>query len=132
MSKKKKSFNHYASTPYTQIPDGFWVCKRYNRLSAQARCIFTVAISKWNPYQPDEPFPMPYRELRRITHFQLNTVGKSLKELIVDGFLEASIDGGYPRNTTMYKLNHELFSEVYPRTNKEWLDKDGSMATSIQ
>ena len=118
---KKKSFNHYASTPYTQVPDGFWVSKAFNELSAQARCIFTIAISRWTPYEPDKPFPLPYQELREITRFQYNTISKSIKQLITNKFLESSENGYYPHNMSMFKMNHKLFSEQYPVEKKEWL-----------
>ena len=125
MSKKKKPTNHYASTPYTQVPDGLWLSKPYKELSAHARCIFTVALALWDPYEPKKAFPMSYRFLRQATGFQYNTIAKATTELIVQEFLEKASGGGYKRNTSMFKLNGNKLSETYPKIRKGWLNNSG-------
>lgn len=125
MAKKKKPTNHYASTPYTQIPDGLWLSEEYIELSAQARCLLTVAIALWDPYEPSKPFPMSYRFLRKVTRFQYNTIAKAARELTVSDFLEQATDGGYERNVSMYKLNPERLAKNYPKIRKGWLANGG-------
>lgn len=119
MAKKKQPLK-YSSSPYTQVPDGFWLCEEYNALTAQARCIFTIALSKWNPYEPDQPFAMLYDELRETTRFQFNTISKAIKQLLVDGFLDRPKRGCYPHNLALYTLEHSWFSKKYAKKERAY------------
>ena len=133
MAKSKKSTIKYASSPYTQVPDGFWICKEYNRLSSHARCIFTIALSKWNPYEPDKPFAMLYTELREITGFQFNTISKAIKRLILDGFIDRPKRGCYPNNVALYTLETRWLEKQYPKKSRaypEYVDRDGNSLTN--
>lgn len=118
MAKKKIPLK-YASSPYTQIPDGFWICEEYNELTAHARCILTIAISKWNPYEPDKPFAMLYDELRKITRFQFNTISKAIKQLILFGFLDRPKRGCYPHNLALYTFDYSWIAKEYPKKERQ-------------
>lgn len=118
MSKKTQPLK-YASSPYTQIPDGFWICKEFNDLTAHARCIFTIAISKWNPYKPDDAFAMLYDDLREITGFQFNTISKAIKQLILHGFLDRPKRGCYPHNVALYTLDYTWIAKKYPKKQRQ-------------
>lgn len=132
MANSKQTTIKYASAPYTQIPDGLWICKQYNELSAHAQRIFTIAISKWNPYDPKQPFAMPYKELREITGFQFNTISKAIKQLILDGFIDRPKRGCYPHNLAMYRLEIRWIERSYPKKGRPYpayinLDTDGTV-----
>ena len=114
MAKKNGSIK-YASTPYTQIPDGLWVSEEFNALSIRSRVIFTIAISKWNPYEPEKPFAMLYKELREITGFQLNHISTAIKQLITSGFIDRPKRGCYPNNVALYTLETKWIERQYPR-----------------
>jgi hypothetical protein len=120
MPKKGKNNDKYASTPYTQIPDGLWVSKEFNELTAHARCIFMIAVSNWKPYEPGKPFALLYKDLREITGFQFNTISKAIKQLINDGFLDRPKRGCYPHNTALYTLKLEWIQKKYPKPKNSY------------
>ena len=119
MNKKRKHENvKYASTPYTQIPDGLWVSPDFNALSPHSRCLFVIMLAKWRPYQPDEPFILTYDEVEKLTRFNRHRISSCIKELMKEGFIEMPDRGRYPNNVTLYTLNKEWISKPYPKTQK--------------
>lgn len=119
---RRNSPSRYASTPYTQIPDGFWLCPEFNALKDHSQRIFTIAIAKWNPLNPDEPFPMPYDEIQGITRYRRKKISEALKELQTAGFLEVPQRGAYPHNLSMYILEKKWIEQKYPKKPKPFSD----------
>jgi hypothetical protein len=115
VAKKKKGNqqNRYASTPYTQVPDGLWTCKEFNELSPHSRCIFMIMLSRWRPYEPDKPISLTYDEIQGITRFNRNRISSSIKQLWTHGFIDIPKMGCYPRNVTMYKVEHKWLEKKY-------------------
>lgn len=119
MARSKKSgANHYAGTPYTQIPDGLWVSPEFNAMSTHSRCLFMVMLARWDPFHPDKPFVLPYDEARKITGFGRHTIFLSIQELMKEGFIEIPQRGSYPRNATLYRLKPEWIEKKYPKVQK--------------
>lgn len=116
---KKNSYNHYASKPYTQIPDGLWVSKEFNLLSPHSRCIFMIMLSKWRPYEPKRPIIVTYDDIEKITRFNRHRISKSIKQLQVDGFIEIPRRGCYPKNVTLYKIESKWLEKKYPKAKPE-------------
>jgi hypothetical protein len=127
--RRKNSTDAYASTPYTQIPDGLWLSEEFNALSPHSRCLFTIFIARWDPFQPKRPFAFTYDEIQRTTKFNRNRISSSIKELMTHGFIERTIVGRFPHNATLYKVGKHWFEKKYPKKKpplpgylRDWVD----------
>lgn len=117
---KKKRYDHYASKPYTQTPDGLWISKEFNLLSPHSRCIFMIMLSKWRPYEPDRHIILTYDEIEEITRFNRHRISRSIVQLQQDGFIDIPQRGCYPKNVTRYKIEYERWiSKKYPKAKPE-------------
>lgn len=115
MTRKKEKTNHYASSPYKQIPDGLWLCPEFNAMKAHSRCLFMVMLAKWKWQTPEEAFVLTYDEATKITGFDRRRIHACIKELMICGFIEIPKRGSFPHNVSMYQINAEWLKKKYPR-----------------
>lgn len=118
-SKQKsisKVYNHYSSTPFRSLPCGLIMSPEFNLLSSYAKNIYFIMLTKWRPREPKEGFSLTYSEIHYVTEYCNDTINKSIKELILSGFIELS--GRIPvgkNHMNEYKLNTTYLSKKYPK-----------------
>ena len=133
MSRKpKKGESLNVSKPYTKIPDGLWLSPEFNGMSTHSRCLFVIMISKWNPYEPTKPFAFLYDEIQKITRFNRHRISQCIWELVKEGFLNIPQRGSYPHNVSLYQINLEPLTRVYPKVNKSLPGYVANMFNKVQ
>lgn len=132
MAKRKyQTTEHYASTPYIQIPQYLLLSPEFNSLSASSRCLYLIFLAKLKPMESEKKnraIVLRYDELRKITGFSSRTISKCLKELITIGYVDVDFWGSYPHNVSIYQVNMNVLSKKYPKVNKslpEYLMNEG-------
>lgn len=116
--KSKSNGNTYASAPFTAIPNGLLLSPELNAVSASSQRIYMIMLTKWLPYDQDKPFILTYEEIIKTTNYSSTTISKAIKELMVGGFIEIPVHGGYPKNVSQYRINHEWLSRKYPKKRR--------------
>ena len=100
---------------YKKIPEGMIMSKDFNALTPSARCVYLMMFARYNRLMPDEPFAMPYEEVKAITGFSQTTIAKSIKSLMASGYIKIPQRGRYPHNVSLYKVAREPLEMNYPK-----------------
>ena len=100
---------------YKKIPEGMIMSKDFNTLTPSARCVYLVMFARYVRLMPDEPFAMPYEEMKLITQFSQTTIAKSIKSLMKAGYIKIPQKGRYPHNVSLYKIEREPLERKYPK-----------------
>ena len=111
----KKTNEIVITGSYKKLPEGMIMSKDFNSLSPATRCIYLVMFVRYNRLMPDEPFAMPYEEVKAITGFSQTTIARSIKQLMAAGYIKIPQKGRYPHNVTLYKIAREPLEKDYPK-----------------
>ena len=118
MVKSKRGEGLYIPAPYTKIPDGMMLSKEFNKLKPTARCVYLIMLAKWDPYQPEEAFALPYEEAELLTGFSSNTISNAIKDLMTGGYIKIPQKGRYPNNVSLYKIDLVQLQKKYPKNRR--------------
>ena len=100
---------------YKKIPEGMIMSKEFNALKPSANRVYMVMFSRYVRLMPDEPFAMPYDEIKAITGLSQTTISNSIKSLMKAGYIKIPQKGRYPHNVSLYKIDREPLERRYPK-----------------
>lgn len=107
MSKKRERISNYllCPEPYVMIPHSLILSKEYNELSANAKNIYILLLTKWSrdKNKSEVEFIFTYNEILKIIHISKSTLQCCIKELEAKEFIYKSMGGYHIPNT--YKPN---------------------------
>jgi hypothetical protein len=114
--------------PFAQLPHWMLDSPAYGSLTPAARAVHVTLIRRYSGFN-NGTIALSARDAARLCKINKDTAGRSFKELIEEGFIEAVTPGGFSRkdpHATEWRLTHqrcdktgELPSKAFMRRRDE-------------
>ena len=92
---------------FTLLPNRVILSKHLNSLTPNTRWLFVVMLTEWRSGNSKaKAFTFPYRQLREITGYKLNTISVCITRLEKAGLL-VRLKGGLEGNPNRYIVNYD-------------------------